>query len=216
MSEEVIADFQIEPFHNRQSAISNFKSTMAWAFPMSKIIYIGETISVSVENRLQWLNSLPLKVAVQELMKCCGSRRWAEAVAGKRPFHSIEELNELADTVWWSLDENDWLEAFRSHPRIGEKTAATTESVQAQQWSGQEQAGVRDAAADTVASLAQLNQEYDAKFGHIFIVCATGKSSNEMLDILRQRLTNDPAEELRIAAAEQAKITTIRIGRLLA
>jgi OHCU decarboxylase len=171
---------------------------------------------VSDENRLLWLNSLLLDEAVQELMKCCGSRRWAELVAEQRPFHTIEQLIERAHAVWWSLNEQDWLEAFRAHPRIGEKKAATTGSAQSQQWSGQEQAGVRDAAADTVDSLGRLNREYDAKFGHIFIVCATGKSSEEMLDLLRERLTNEAADELQIAAAEQSKITELRIRKLLA
>ena len=170
---------------------------------------------MSSNIRLGWLNSLPPGDAIQELKKCCGARRWAEQLVKDRPFETIEALCERADSVWWSLGPTDWLEAFLAHPRIGENKAATPGSEQTQKWSGQEQAAVRDAAQETVAALAELNKEYDAKFGHIFIVCASGKSSEEMLAILHQRLNNDAGKELQIAAGEQAKITKLRIRKLL-
>jgi OHCU decarboxylase len=120
-----------------------------------------------------------------------------------------------ANDIWWSLDPEDWLEAFRSHPKIGEKKAAAPVSDQSRQWSGQEQAGVRNASQETVDALAELNHAYEQKFGFIFIICATGKTSEEMLSALRQRLDNDPATELPVAAAEQSKITELRLKKLI-
>ena len=133
-----------------------------------------------------------------------------------RPFVSLDELITKADSVWWSLDSEDWLEAFHSHPKIGEKKAAAPTPVEAQQWSEDEQSGLRNSAQQTLNEFADLNNAYEEKFGYIFIVCASGKSSEEMLAILRDRLKNNAAEELRIAAAEQAKITQLRLRKLIA
>jgi OHCU decarboxylase len=167
-------------------------------------------------DRLQQLNSVGPGEAEQEFLKCCGSRNWAQQMVAARDYHSQEELIASAERLWWSLEPRDWLEAFHSHPKIGEQKAAAKTAVEAQQWSATEQSGMRDSAQQTLAELAQLNREYEEKFGYIFIVCATGKSSEEMLAILRQRLKNAPDEELRIAAAEQAKITELRLKKLLA
>ena len=136
-------------------------------------------------------------------------------MANARPFETLETLIAKADEIWWSLDHSDWLEAFRSHPKIGEKKAADKVSAQSQQWSGQEQSGLTDASQNTVDSLAALNHDYEQKFGFIFIICATGKTSAEMLSALRERLQHDRAAELPIAAAEQAKITELRLKKLL-
>lgn len=165
--------------------------------------------------RLAWLNALPAREATQEFLKCCGSKRWARAMMQRRPYAGIEDLTLTSDKIWWALDRSDWLEAFRSHPKIGEKKSADTVSRQSQQWSGHEQAGVNQAAQQTLDDLTQLNHEYEAKFGFIFIVCATGKSADEMLALLRARLSNEIGTELPIAAAEQAKITEIRLKKLL-
>lgn len=164
---------------------------------------------------VQRLNSLPAAEAQKELLKCCGSRQWAERMIAERSFEDAEDLIAKADRLWWSLDPRDWLEAFLSHPKIGEKKAAVATSDQSKQWSAAEQAGIGDAANNTLATLAELNRKYEDKFGYIFIVCATGKSPEEMLANLRGRLANDPDEELRIAAAEQAKITELRLKKLL-
>jgi OHCU decarboxylase len=136
-------------------------------------------------------------------------------MSAERPFESLDDLIGKADLVWWAHEPGDWLEAFLSHPKIGEKKAAVATSDQSKQWSAAEQAGIGDAANSTLATLAELNQKYEDKFGYIFIVCASGKSSDEMLAILRSRLENDPDEELRIAAAEQTKITELRLKKLL-
>lgn len=164
---------------------------------------------------LSWLNSLPPTEAVKELLQCCGSTRWAKQIAEARPYSTPEALFASANEIWWSLNRNDWLEAFRSHPKIGEKKAAEPVSTQAHQWSGQEQSGVATASEETVDSLATLNRAYEEKFGFIFIICATGKTSGEMLSALRERLEHDAVNELPIAAAEQSKITVLRLKKLL-
>ena len=151
----------------------------------------------------------------QALLQCCGSKRWAREMAQALPYQNAETLIAKANDVWWSLEAEDWLEAFRSHPKIGEKKAAAPVSDQARQWSGQEQAGVSNAPRETVDALAALNHTYEQKFGYIFIICATGKTSEEMLSALRKRLDNDPATELPIAAAEQSKITELRLKKLI-
>jgi OHCU decarboxylase len=164
---------------------------------------------------LAWFNELAAAEARKELLKCCGASRWVEAVEQARPYASFAQLITRAVEVWWDLDKSDWLEAFRSHPKIGEKKAASAVSAQSQQWSTQEQQGVQNAAQQVVDKLAKLNVDYEKKFGFIFIVCATGKSSDEILALLEQRFANDAATELRIAAAEQAKITELRLRKLL-
>ena len=164
---------------------------------------------------LQWLNTLADDQAVNKLKSCCGSSRWASEIARRRPYDSFGQLTDVAADVWWQLAPADWLEAFRSHPKIGQKTAEVSASAQSQQWSHGEQAQMQHASEDTSTALARLNEEYESRFGYIFIVCATGKSPEEMLAILRERLENGPDEELRIAAGEQAKITEIRLRKLL-
>lgn len=149
------------------------------------------------------------------LLQCCGSTRWAREMVQAGPYQNAGTLIAKANDVWWSLDPEDWLEAFRSHPKIGEKKGAAPVSDQSRQWSGQEQAGVSNASPETVDALAALNHAYEQKFGFIFIICATGKTSEEMLSALRQRLDNDPATELPIAAAEQSKITELRLKKLI-
>lgn len=164
---------------------------------------------------LDWFNALPSEAARTELLKCCGSTRWAATLTERRPFANLDDLLAQADDVWWTLDEGDWLEAFRSHPKIGERQAAAAVATQSQEWSAQEQQGVARAGDEAVEKLARLNRVYEEKFGFIFIVCATGKSTDEILALLETRLENEPAAELRNAATEQAKITELRLRKLL-
>ncbi len=164
---------------------------------------------------LEHLNSLPRHQAEDELLACCGSGEWARRVANERPFVSLPELIASAKRIWFALAPDEWLEAFGSHPKIGESQAAAQNSVRARNWSQQEQSGTQHASRETVQSLADLNSEYEKKFGHIFIVCATGKGTAQMLEILRQRLNNDSVTELRIAADEQFRITQIRLEKLV-
>ena len=164
---------------------------------------------------LDWLNALPSDAARAELLKCCGSTRWATAVEQDRPYGSLRQLFTRAKELWWALDPSDWLEAFCSHPKIGERKTASPVALQSQQWSAQEQRGVQTASEAAVEKLARLNRAYEEKFGFIFIVCATGKSTDEILALLEERMGNEPAAELRIAATEQEKITELRLRKLL-
>jgi len=164
---------------------------------------------------LDKLNALTLRDAVTFFRQCCGSLQWARILAERRPYSGIDRLCSIADEVWNDLSPADWKEAFSHHPRIGDikdlrKRFSSTASL-----AESEQAGVLGTPEKTLKALAEGNALYEAKFGYIFIVCATGKSAREMLQLLNARLDNRPAEELRIAAGEQAKITNIRIQKLL-
>lgn len=160
------------------------------------------------------LNALPDDDARTALLRCCGSKQWVEKMLAARPFDGEEALFGASDTIWWGLDRDAWLEAFAAHPRIGSKKDVEKKPEKA--WSSNEQAGAASAAQATLDALAQANADYEQKFGHIYIVCATGKSADEMLGIARARLSNDAETELRIAAEEQRKITHIRLAKLLA
>ena len=168
-----------------------------------------------MSESLTRFNSLPAEEARAELLKCCGARRWAEQVAAGRPYASAGELGEAADRVWRGLSADDWLEAFRAHPKIGERKAAAEVSAEARAWSEREQAGAASASEETRAALASANQTYEERFGFIFIVCAAGKTAAEMLSLLEARLGHDRETELRVAAGEQAKITRLRLRKLL-
>jgi OHCU decarboxylase len=159
-------------------------------------------------------DALPQHDAAAVLESCCGSLAWVQAMMARRPFRALSRLLDEADAVWWSLGPEDWREAFDRHPRIGERSAAVPQGSTARAWSADEQHGVASAGEETRQALADGNREYERRFGHIYLVCATGKSAEEMLALLRQRLSNDPATELRVAAGEQAKITRLRLEKL--
>jgi 2-oxo-4-hydroxy-4-carboxy-5-ureidoimidazoline decarboxylase len=155
--------------------------------------------------RLDEFNRLPRYRAEEELSKCCSSRAWVRAMAQRRPFASSERLAQAAGEIWWKLDSTDWLEAFRSHPRIGDLKISGS--------AAQEQAAMNRAPTAVADALALANCDYFDKFGFIFIICATGKSGEEMLENLRSRLPNSPDQELRVAAEEQNKITLLRLKK---
>ena len=163
----------------------------------------------------QW-NALAPADATAEVIACCGSRKWASEMAARRPFPNFAQLCEAADEIWWALAPADWLEAFAAHPKIGERAATGSES--ARRWSAQEQAAAAgDAASEEVAArLAEANRAYHEKFGHIFIVDASGKTKAEILAILAQRLQNEPQRELREAAEQQRRIARRRLEKLFA
>ena len=167
------------------------------------------------EVLVRW-NGLPPEEAVREILPCCGSRTWATRMVSKRPIQDEVSLLATSDVIWRSLGETDWLEAFRSHPRIGETCAENTAPVQSSTWSAQEQQ--KAAIGDEALKMALMwgNREYEQKFGRIFIVCATGKSASEILEILRRRLHNDEATEVRQAAEEQRQIMHIRLKKWVA
>ena len=171
--------------------------------------------SFQIYKNLAWLNDLPTDEAESIFRDCCGSAEWARRMAAVRPFAMLENLYEKAERIWWSLSSADYLEAFASHPKIGSKTAAPKQQAKSGEWSSGEQSGM-DGAADTVRNeLADSNRLYLEKFGFIFIVCATGRSADEMLAICRARLGNSASTEMQIAAEEQRKITEIRLNKLL-
>jgi OHCU decarboxylase len=177
--------------------------------------------TLAMENALKRLNALPATEAEAELLACCGASRWVRGMVARRPFGNFAELFAAADEIWRSLGREDWLEAFARHPQIGEK--ATEKRIEAQagqplssRWSAEEQSGVQRNSADVVARLAEGNRAYRQRFGYIFIVCATGKTADEMLAILERRLQNDASAELTFAAEEQRRITHLRLEKLLA
>ena len=153
------------------------------------------------------LDAAPAAVAGRALQQCCGSARWVATMLARRPFGTEDALLRAADECWWALGTSDWLEAFSHHPRIGDRAAG---------WAADEQSGVRGASDDTTRQLATLNRQYERKFGHVFLIFASGKDATTMLAELQRRITSDPAAELRAAAAEQAKITALRLRKLLA
>jgi len=164
---------------------------------------------------LRWLNSLDGEAAQAALVNCCGATRWVRGMLDALPFAGLPQFFQKAEQLFAELTREDWLEAFRHHPRIGEKKAAEAQSAQAQSWSKQEQSGVKVSTVETQAALIEANRAYEARFGYIFLVCATGKSSDEMLALLRKRLQNDAEKEFHIAAGEQQKITRLRLEKLL-
>ena len=165
---------------------------------------------------LERWNRLPSAEAAREIMACCGSTKWARELAARGPFADESNLTTASDEIWNQLTPNDWLEAFSKHPRIGERKAPVVASAQSAAWSAQEQQSASPSRKDIELALREANQEYEQRFGRVFIVCATGKSVPEILDILRRRLHNDDATELREAAEEQRKITNLRLKKWLA
>ena len=161
-------------------------------------------------------NGLPQEEAVREILACCGSKTWAASMALKRPIQDEDSLMTTSDAIWSGLGEQDWLEAFRSHPRIGESHAEEVAPAQSSAWSAQEQQKASSADEAVMVALKWGNREYEHKFGRIFIICATGKSASEILEILRRRLHNDEATELRQAAEEQRQIMHIRLSKWIA
>jgi len=164
---------------------------------------------------LDVFNALPSEGARAELLRCCGCARWSDAVLRARPFKDKLELLAASDAAWAKTGEADWLEAFSHHPRIGGKDALREKFAATKAWASGEQSGALAASEAVLDALAAGNAQYEKKFGHIFIVCATGKSAAEMLDLLKSRLPNDAAVEMRLAAGEQSKITKIRLEKLL-
>ena len=162
---------------------------------------------------LEAWNALPSEAAAAAILPCNGSQTWAENITALRPFATAFDLTCTADIIWRALPEQDQQQAFDSHPRIGERHAksATAASLAL---SSEEQSAAQ-LTTETEAALAEANRAYEVKFGRIFIVCATGKSAEEMLAILQHRLSNDPATELREAAEQQRQITQLRLRKWL-
>jgi OHCU decarboxylase len=163
---------------------------------------------------LEVINAWTDDAARESFERCCGSRRWSEGMARARPFESEAALIAIAGQIWWGLAKADWLEAFTAHPRIGDVDAIRARFATTAAWASREQAGALGAPAEVLEDLARRNRIYEERFGYIFIVCASGKTAEEMLELLTQRLGNDAEVEIKLAAGEQLKITRIRLERI--
>jgi 2-oxo-4-hydroxy-4-carboxy-5-ureidoimidazoline decarboxylase len=164
---------------------------------------------------LHELNTLSRHQLIAELNKCCSSAAWINKMLPFFPADDLVELLEDAEEQWFKCSEEDWKEAFAHHPKIGDTDSLKKKFASTAQWASGEQSGVNTASQKTIEALAAGNKKYEDKFGYIFIVCATGKSAEEMLELLQSRLLNDPKEEIEIAADEQNKITKLRLEKLL-
>ena len=172
------------------------------------------TTTATTNATLERWNSLDAESAASEILPCCGSQAWANGLGARRPFGHAKELFETSDAIWAGLSEDDWREAFDSHPRIGQNhaRAATAESLA---WSSEEQRAAMSPDEAAKLALAEGNRQYEEKFGRIFIVCATGKSATEILAILQRRMNNTAAAEMLEAAEQQRQITQLRLRRWL-
>ena len=163
------------------------------------------------------LNNLPKPALAEALQKCCGSAAWVGNMVAQFPIANAAVLMEQAQTQWNSLREADWREAFAHHPKIGgDVEALRAKFASTSTWAEGEQASVKQASQATLEVLATGNEDYECRFGYIFIVCATGKTADEMLALLQARLPNPPETEILIASGEQDKITRLRLEKLLA
>lgn len=164
---------------------------------------------------LHELNTLPGPQLKEVLTRCCGSSAWVDKMLPFFPADDLVELLEDAEEQWFLCSEKDWKEAFAHHPKIGDVESLKTRFASTAEWAAGEQSGVATASSATILALAEANKKYEEKFGYIFIVCASGKSAEEMLAMLQSRLQNSPEVEIEVAADEQNKITKLRIEKLL-
>ena len=196
-------------FEDELRAIGPVTHVRLSVFPCGGIARLrawGDVAERELRSGIAKLNALPRAEAVSALKAVCGSKAWAESMAERRPFEDLPSLQRIAERVWWELSEKDWLEAFSAHPRIGDKASGAA---------GKEQAGVAGASDAVKSALAKKNAEYEKKFAFVYLVCATGKSADEMLGILNERLDSTRERELQTAAEEQAMITRLRLRKLV-
>ena len=174
---------------------------------------------------LDQFNRLDSAAATELILRCCASACWARRMVEARPYRSLGQLTEAADEHWRAMRRRDFIEAFQGHPKIGRPDSGgahggagdrTAGDMAAGDMAAEEQSGVAGASAEVIESLARHNHDYEEKFGFIFIVCATGKSAAQMLELIRERIGNDRAGEIANAAEEQRKITQIRIRKMFA
>ena len=164
---------------------------------------------------LRELNSLAEASAADAFSQCCASSHWIDCMVAARPYANMESILIASDAVWSHCQKKDFLQAFEAHPKIGDIDSLKSKYASTRTTAGKEQSGVDSADEATLQALATGNQQYEDKFGYIFIVCATGKSASEMLALLQARLQNNPEDELPVAASEQHKITRLRLSKLV-
>ena len=156
-----------------------------------------------------------IKLNKEDLTKCCGSKNWVNEMVSNLPFDSKEKLLNVANKVWHSLDREDWLEAFSHHPKIGDVDSLKKRFSSTKYLAKKEQSGITKASMQCLTEFAKYNEEYEKKFGYIFIICASGKSADEMLALIKQRIKNNPEDEIKIAIEEQNKITKLRLEKFI-
>ena len=164
---------------------------------------------------IQDLNHLPPAELKETLYKCCGSTAWVNKMMRLLPMEELVELLDYAEEQWYSCTKEDWQEAFSNHPKIGDLESLQKKFSATAEWAGEEQGGATGAKTETLQALQDANKKYEDKFGYIFIISASGKTAEQMLGALQERLENDPAEEINFAAEEQNKITLIRLQKLM-
>jgi allantoicase len=196
--------------------VTHLKLTIVPDGGVARLRAFGQPAAIEVSDPLlELLNGATQQAAAEMLRRCCGSSRWVAGMVARRPFLTRASLFGAAESVWWHLGDGDWLEAFSHHPRIGaDRSALQARFGDTAGWAREESSGMAAAGADTLDALAGANGAYEERFGFLFIVCAASLTGPQMLGMLRARLPNDPAPELRIAAGEQAKITHLRLGKL--
>ncbi len=158
---------------------------------------------------------MPPDEAASEIQPCCGSNKWAREMSSERPLADVPAVLSASDAIWRGLSAADWDEAFQSHPRIGCSARAEKSGARSARWSAEEQARAAETADSLQHALADGNLEYEDKFRRIFIICASGKSTADILAQLRRRLENEEAAELLEAAEQQRQITQIRLKKWL-
>ncbi|PHS18252.1 MAG: OHCU decarboxylase [Kangiella sp.] len=161
------------------------------------------------------LNQQSEKDADLLFMQCCTSVQWVKKMTSARPYSDMSSLKDTADDIWKILEESDFLQAFEGHPKIGDVNSLRNKYSNTKKLASGEQGLVSEASEQVILDLSSGNEEYSKKFGFIFIVCATGKSAVEMLDLLQQRLPNNRNAELANASEEQRKIFQIRLNKLI-
>jgi 2-oxo-4-hydroxy-4-carboxy-5-ureidoimidazoline decarboxylase len=163
-------------------------------------------------DRLTWFNELPAEEAQRTLLECCSAPRWSEPMAAARPYGSAQEAIQESTAIVANLTVTDLAEALAGHPRIGERPATMDSAAD---WSRREQSGVDADDGQITWALAEANVEYEQRFGHIYLVCASGRTGKELLALLRERLQNEPEDEWQVVRTELQKINALRLGRLL-
>jgi 2-oxo-4-hydroxy-4-carboxy-5-ureidoimidazoline decarboxylase len=167
-------------------------------------------------DRLRHFNELPAAAARDELLACCSAPSWAERMASGRPYCSPQDAIRQSSAIVASMTVTDLAEALAGHPRIGERTEQGHGPLRSAEWSAQEQSGVSLADAETARALADANLDYERRFGHIYLVCASGRTGAQLLALLRRRLRNDARAEWQVVRSELQQINEIRLRKLLA
>jgi 2-oxo-4-hydroxy-4-carboxy-5-ureidoimidazoline decarboxylase len=204
---------EVRPIDDLRST-SRYRAAVVRNLVFEFIQGLGPTQGLTSEMLARW-NSMDAQEAEAEILPCCGSRAWARDMVSRRVLRDERAVLAASDEAWQNLEKSDWIEAFRSHPRIGEQSAQQSPDARSAAWSAQEQRDAATADARVRAALQEGNREYERRFGRIFIVCASGKTGSEILQILQQRLQNDDETELRASAEQQRQIIQIRLRRWL-